>query len=187
MWLTATSADLDVVWEASLEDSKHVFVELLIEAIYPHSGMKRSGNLIVLFQTRAATEDLWKPELTDGTFHVLNASLNGCRSANPLRGFAPNTTDHVGMSECLWCVLGRLCDQRGRHWLRDTGMEGGRSAGDDSHVNLLLASAGARGFAGCWSNEGIVVSERGSHNDGRVKDAVDSAMMYMSERLCRER
>ena len=60
-------------------------------------------------------------------------------------------------------------------------MEGGGSTGNDSNVNLLVASAGARSFAGCWSDEGIVVAERGSHNDGKLGNAVDSVMMYMNE------
>lgn len=56
-------------------------------------------------------------------------------------------------------------------------MEGGGSTGNDSDVNLLIASARARGLAGCWSDEGIVVAERGSHDDGRSNNAVDSVMI----------
>lgn len=84
------------------------------------------------------------------------------------------------MSEGLGCTLGRLCDQGGRHWLCDSGMEGGGSTGDDSNVNLLFASAGPRCLTSCWSDEGIVVAERRSHNDGEVDVAVDSVMMYMT-------
>ena len=112
MWLAAAGTDLNIMWETSLEESKHVFVDSPGGQVYPHSSMESSGNLIVLFQTRAAAEDLWKPELADGTLHVLNTSLDGCWSANPLRRFAPNTADHIGMGEGLGGALGRLCDQR---------------------------------------------------------------------------
>lgn len=101
--------------------------------------------------------------MAHGTLHMLDASLHGSRSANPLRGFAPDTTHHVGMSEGLWGALGRLCNQRGRHWLGDARMEGGSSTGNDANVNLLITGTGASGFAGCRSDEGAMVAKRGSH------------------------
>ena len=112
MWLTAAGTDLDIVWEASLGQYLACGLHTsLVDISYPHCGVESSGDLIILFQTGTATEDLWKPKLADSTLHMLDTSLYWCRSANPLRGFAPNTADHVGMGQRLGCALGGLCDQ----------------------------------------------------------------------------
>ena len=114
---------------------------------YPHSGMKRSGNLIILLQSWAATQDLWKPELADSTFHVLNLALSRRRGFDPLRRLSPDTTNHVGVGQSLGCSLTRLDVQRGRKRLRDPGVQRGCSTGDDEVFCLVprrRSLAGAR-------------------------------------------
>lgn len=148
---------------------------------YPHSSMKSSSDLVILLETGAAAKDLWKPELSNSTLHMLNASLDGCRSTNPLRGLAPNTTDHVGMSECLGCTLGRLRHESGGHWLRDARMKRGGSTGYDSNVNLLFTSSRASCLACRRSDERVVVAERRSHCNGGIDDVVDKIGIYVNE------
>jgi hypothetical protein len=81
---------------------------------YPHGSMKGAGNVVVLLQSRAASENLRQPELPDGALHVSNLSLWRWRSLDPLRGLAADTTYHVGMGEGLWRTLAsaRLCQLR---------------------------------------------------------------------------
>jgi hypothetical protein len=67
MWLAAAGADLDIVRETS-----------------PHGSVERSSNFIVLLQSRAATQDLGKPELANSAFHMPNLALCGSRSLDPL-------------------------------------------------------------------------------------------------------
>jgi hypothetical protein len=71
----------------------------------PHGSVKGAGNVVVLLQSRAASQNLRKPELTNGTLHVSNLSLRRWRSLDPLRGLAADTTYHVGMGKSLWCTL----------------------------------------------------------------------------------
>jgi hypothetical protein len=54
------------------------------EIPYPHCRMKRTCNLVVLFQSRAATKNFWQPELSNGALHVSNSALNRSRGAHPL-------------------------------------------------------------------------------------------------------
>lgn len=42
---------------------------------YPHGSMKGAGNVVVLLQSRAASENLRQPELADGALHVSNLAL----------------------------------------------------------------------------------------------------------------
>lgn len=42
---------------------------------HPHGSMKGAGNVVVLLQSRTASENLRQPELADGALHVSNFSL----------------------------------------------------------------------------------------------------------------
>jgi hypothetical protein len=87
--LACTSANLDIMREACLENTKlsviHVFDTNEPTIIpYPHCRVKRTCDLIILFQSRAATENFWQPKLPNGTLHVSNSALNRSWSAHPL-------------------------------------------------------------------------------------------------------
>lgn len=60
-------------------------------------------------------------------------------------------------------------------------MQRGRSTGHDANVHLLIASAGARVLAGCWSDEGVVIADRRSHGDGGIEAVADLLVMYVNE------
>ena len=99
---------------------------------YPHSGMQRSGDLIILLQPRAASQDLWQPELPDCTFHVPNLALRWCWRLHPLRWLSSHTAHHVGMGQCLGGTLSWLWSVHGAwHWLSDSGMERRRPIRND--------------------------------------------------------
>lgn len=88
--------------------------------IYPHGGVQRPRNLIVLFQTRAATKNLGQPELANGALHVLNFPLDWRGRLDPLGWLTAHTTDHIGMSQGLGGALGGLQVQCRGNRLRDT-------------------------------------------------------------------
>lgn len=76
--------------------------------------MKGAGNVVILLQSRAASENFRKPELTDGALHVSNLALWRWRCLDPLRGLTADTAYHVGMGKSLGCTLAiaRLCQLR---------------------------------------------------------------------------
>lgn len=70
--------------------------------------MKSARNLVILLQSRAASQNLGEPELTNSSLHVANLSLGGRGGLDPLGGLATNTTYHVGVGESLGGSLLRL-------------------------------------------------------------------------------
>lgn len=83
--LRSAGANFNIVWEARLYtylmSTKQAKVA---EKAYPHCRVENAGDLVVLFQPGAASEDLWKPELTDSTFHVADFALRRRRCFDPL-------------------------------------------------------------------------------------------------------
>lgn len=51
---------------------------------YPHSSVQSSSNLIILFESGTAAQNLWQPELAYGTFHVANFALSRRWGFHPL-------------------------------------------------------------------------------------------------------
>lgn len=43
--------------------------------VYPHGSMESASNVVVLLQSRTASQNLRQPELTNSTLHVSNLSL----------------------------------------------------------------------------------------------------------------
>jgi hypothetical protein len=90
---------------------------------YPHGSVERPCNLVVLLEPRTASQDLRKPESTDGALHVANLALSWRGRLHPLRGLSANTTDHVGMGKRLG-ASGALFDvQSGGKRLGDSRVE----------------------------------------------------------------
>jgi hypothetical protein len=107
----------------------------------PHSSMQRPRDLVILLNARTASEDLRKPKLSDRSFHVANLALRQLGSSNPLRGFSPNTTDHVGMSESLRGSLCGLDVEGGRDRLSNPRMQRRSSTwNDEGGVDLISRS-----------------------------------------------
>lgn len=101
--------------------SSLVPVKLKADAVaHPHSSIQSACDLIVLLQSWAATQNLWQPELANGTFHVPNLSLSWRWCFDPLRWFSSNTTYHIRMSESLGSPLIRLDVERGGYGLCDS-------------------------------------------------------------------
>lgn len=67
--------------------------------------MESSGNLVILLQARAASEDFWQPELTDRTLHMADLALGRLWCLDPLRRFPSDTAYHVGVGQGLWGPL----------------------------------------------------------------------------------
>ena len=101
--------------------------------------MESSCDLIVGLKTWAATQNLRKPELTNGAFHMLDLAMSRCWCFDPLGWLSAYTTDHVCMSEGLGCRsvvgLGDSCGER----LSDTRVQGGGSAGYDVGIDRWLS------------------------------------------------
>ena len=115
---------------------------------YPHRGMKRPGDLIVLFEPRAASEDLRKPECADCTLHVPDLALAGSGCLDPLRRLSSYTAYHVRMGQGLG-ALSTLADiQCRRERLGDSGVEGRGPAGDDQAVVAIVSGGWAVAVAG---------------------------------------
>lgn len=66
--------------------------------------MKSACHFVVLFEARTASEDLRKPELVDGALHVCDFPLGWGGCFYPLRGFAADTADEVGVCEGFRCT-----------------------------------------------------------------------------------
>lgn len=141
MWLASAGANFNVVREASLSMSvSSPNIELKAGAVaYPHSSIQRACNLIVLFQSWAATQNLWQPELANSTLGVSNSSLAWRRCFYPLRWFSSHSTYHISMSESLGRPLIRLDVERPRYRLCDTGVEGGGSTWDHKRMFAMVA------------------------------------------------
>jgi hypothetical protein len=74
--------------------------------------MQRPSDLVVLLETRAAAQNLGKPELANRSLHMANFALCWRRRLDPLGGLPANTTYHIGMSERFRAPLRRLDAQR---------------------------------------------------------------------------
>jgi hypothetical protein len=143
VWLATSRANFDIVRKAC-----------------PHSRVQSTGNFVILLKARAASEDLRKPELTNGTLHVANLALRGSRRLDPLRWLTANTAYHVGMCESLGSTLLGLVAERRGNWLRDTGVQRRGTARNQEVVSTLITSAGsALAIAGPWPGEGRVCVE----------------------------
>lgn len=70
--------------ESTPGQSARVAIEDDDESSYPHSSIQCSRNLIVLLQSWTTTQDLRKPELSNGTLHVPNLALGRCWCFDPL-------------------------------------------------------------------------------------------------------
>lgn len=127
---------------------------------YSHGSMQRPGNLVVLLQSGAASQNLWQPELTNCTLHVSNLALRWCRRLDPLRRLAAHATNHVGMSKGLWCPLVRFGVEGRGQGLGDSRVKGGSPARDDE-VTVSLASN--RAFASPRPGKRGVRRKRWSH------------------------
>lgn len=106
--------------------------------------MQGAGNVIVLLQSRAASEDLGQPELADSTLHVADFALRWRGRLDPLRRLAANATDHVGMGQSLGGALLGLVVGKGRgNWLCDPRVEGRGATGNDQvAVDVFAAGDG---------------------------------------------
>ena len=118
--------------------------------------MQRSSNLIILLQSRAASQNLGQPELANGALHMTDLPLRGGGGSNPLRRLTTNTADHVGMGEGLGGALGGL------HSLRLGGLGDARvqrrgATGD--HQRVLSVTSRSRRTSGKRV-------ERVTHGDG---------------------
>ena len=158
-------------------DNNRVWWEGLKQT-HPHGSVQGAGNLVVLLEPRAATEDLGEPELADGTLHVANLALGRRGSLHPLGGLTADTADHVSMGEGLGSTLLRLDVQRGGDRLGDSRVQGRRAARDDEVGVALVAGAGAA-IVGPRAGEGRVGCERGSHGDISVDREVGCAKATM--------
>ncbi len=126
--------------------------------------MQRPRILIILLQSRTATQDLWQPELPHGTLHMPDLALCRRRRLNPLGWLAAHTAHHVGMREGLRGTLLRLDVQCGGDGLGDAGVQRGGPAGDHEGLVVLVAGSGAAiTVAGAGTHEGGVCAQRGSH------------------------
>lgn len=131
--LATACADLDIVGEARLVEVSATFVlhPVRTRMTYSHGSMQRTSNVVVLLQPWAAAEDLRQPELPDSALHVSNLALSWGRGLDPLRRLAANTTDHVGMCECLGRPLLGFGVEGRRDGLCDSRVQRRRPAGDD--------------------------------------------------------
>ncbi len=112
-----------------------------MEFTYTHSSMQSSGDIVVLFQSRAAAEDLWQPELADSTLHVTDLALGQSGSFNPLGRLTADTTHHVGMSKRFGSPLLRLAVKSTGDGLGDARVKRRCPAGDNEVVVALVTGA----------------------------------------------
>ena len=136
VWLRTSRADLDIMREASLAQEcqakyfETTFCLRFSYEAYPHSRVKSTGDIIVLFQSRTASKNLWKPELVDSTLNMGDFSLSRRWSLNPLRRFPTHSTDKISMREGLWSPLLHLDVQGGGNRLCDPTVQRRGPAGD---------------------------------------------------------
>jgi hypothetical protein len=85
--LTATGADLNIVWETCLQllaYGLHCTTMIAVVETHPHRRVQRPRDLVVLLKSGTASQDLRQPELTDCTLHVPDLSLWWRRCLGPL-------------------------------------------------------------------------------------------------------
>lgn len=118
--------------------------------------MQGSCNLIILLQSRTATQNLRQPELANGALHMTDFPLGRGGGSNPLRRFTTNTTDHIGMGEGLGGAL------RGLHSLRLDGLGDARvqrRGATRDHQRVFSVTSRSRRTSGKRI-------KRGTHGDG---------------------
>jgi len=125
-----------------------------------------------LLQSWATAQDLRKPKLADGTFHVLNLALSWWRSLDPLRRLSPNTANHIRMGQSLRSSLTRLDVKRGRKRLRDPGVQRGCSAWDDEVFCLVPRRRSLAGARTKTERRSHVVDEKLRLDPGRMVKAL---------------
>lgn len=144
---------------------------------YPHGGMEGSSNLIILLESRAASEDFRQPELAHGTLHVTDFALSRGRCPHPLRGFTAHPAYHVGMGEGLGGALNGLDIEARRNRLGDARMKRRRATWNHERVLSLVAScwpvSSSWSVASRRSDEGRVISQRRAHGDGSSSSMAD--------------
>ena len=128
------------------EESKPIYVSLLVPRwigdgfiAHPHGRIQSACDLIFLLQPWATSQNLWQPELANGTLHVPNLPLRWRRCFDPLRWLSSDSTYHVSMSKSFGCPLVRFDVEGRRYGLCDAGMEGGVSTGDHKRVFAMIA------------------------------------------------
>lgn len=168
MRLASTSANLDVVGEACLEEARvsdFIRESTVRVKTYAHGGVKSTRNFVVLLKTRAASQNLREPELSHGTLHVANLSLSGSGSLDPLRGLAANTTHHVSMGESLGrASLGLDVEGGGNGLCNARVQRRGAARNQEVLVSALVAGAGpAITIAGPRTGEGGMGVQRRRH------------------------
>lgn len=129
---------------------------------YPHSSMQRPGDLVILLKPRAASKNFREPELAHSSLHVLDLSVGGLGSLDPLRGLATNTAHHVGVGESLGGALAGLRIELGGQRLGDPRVQRRGPAGDEQAV-LALGSRRTVGVAGARTK-----AQRGRHGASGV-------------------
>ena len=147
VWLGSAGANLNVVRETRLFMSAlQSHSELKVLAVsHPHGRIESTRDLVILLQSWATAQDLWHPELTNGTLHVPYLPLSKRRCLDPLRRFSSHSTYHVGMGEGLGSPLVWPDVERGRYGLGDAGMERGVATWD--HERMLAMVAGGRSLS----------------------------------------
>ena len=85
--------------------------------------MKSTGDIIILFQSRTASKNLWEPKLVDSALDMGDFPLSWRWSLNPLRRFPTHSTNKISMREGLWSPLLHLDVQGRGNWLRDPTMQ----------------------------------------------------------------
>jgi len=138
MGLASSSADLNVVGKACLGPGSAESRAVAEKQTYPHGGMKRPRDFIILFQPWAAAQDFWEPECANCTLHVANLALARCGCLDPLRGLSSYTTYHIGMGQCLGAPRALLDVECRWKRLGDPRMKRRGPAGDDETVIRLL-------------------------------------------------
>jgi hypothetical protein len=84
--LTSARTYFNIVRETSLVHALAIYTIKMIHdrRPYPHGCVQCSGNLVILFKSRAAAQDFGKPELAHSPLHVSYLSLSRSRSLYPL-------------------------------------------------------------------------------------------------------
>lgn len=134
---------------------------------YSHSTVKRSRDLIIGFKTRAATQDLRKPELTNSSSHMLNLALRRRSCFDPLRRLSSDTAYEI----CVGQSLGRWSLSRGHsagQGLRDPRVQGGCSARYSIVCGIAML---ARRWSSCLTR-GRSSTSRGDRVPDRVGHVV---------------
>lgn len=129
VWLHTSRTNLHIVRKASLAQEcqakyfEPTFCLGFSYEAYPHSRVKSTGDIIILFQSRTASKNLWEPKLVDSTLDMGDFPLGWRWSLNPLRRLPTHSTNKISMCEGLWSPLLHLDVQGRGNWLCDPTMQ----------------------------------------------------------------